>query len=70
MRNRSKLTPVEMRAARAEAKRLGISLAELVRRPLPPAEAARPWMRFAGMVESGDAGASERIDDVIHGQRD
>lgn len=66
------LTPREMRAARAEAKRLGISLAELVRRSLwtlLPVEASRPWMRFAGMIESGDVRSSQRIDDVIHGQK-
>jgi hypothetical protein len=62
-----------MRAARTEAKRLGISLAELIRRSLRallPVDASKPWMRYAGMVESGDPRSSQRIDDVIYGQKD
>jgi hypothetical protein len=73
IRTQVSLTPDEMRAARAEAKRLGISLAELLRRSLRillPADSSKPWMRFAGMVESGDAESSRRIDDVIYGQKD
>ena len=73
IRTQVSLSPDEMRAARAEAKRLGISLAELLRRSLRsllPAEASKPWMRFAGMIESGDAESSRRIDDVIYGQKD
>jgi hypothetical protein len=53
--------------------RLGISLAELLRRSLRtllPVEPGKPWMRYAGMIESGDATSSQRIDDVIYGQKD
>jgi hypothetical protein len=28
-----------------------------------------PWMRYAGMVESGDARSSQRIDDIVYGQK-
>jgi hypothetical protein len=73
MRTQISLTPDEMRAARAEAKRLGISLAELLRRSLRtllPAESSKPWMRYAGMIEFGDTMSSQRIDDVIYGQKD
>jgi hypothetical protein len=73
MRTQISLTPDELRAARVEAKRLGISLAELLRRSLRallPAESSKPWMRYAGMIESGDAMSSQRIDDVIYGQKD
>lgn len=72
-RTQISLTAEEMRAARAEAKRLGISLAELLRRSLRtllPADPAKPWMRYAGMIESGDASSSRTIDDVIYGQKD
>jgi len=72
-RTQISLTAEELRAARAEAKRLGISLAELLRRSLRallPADPAKPWMRYAGMIESGDAASSQRIDDVIYGQKD
>ncbi len=52
---------------------LGISLAELLRRSLRstlPFDESRPWMRYAGMVESGDPHSSCRIDDVIYGQKE
>lgn len=59
-------------AAKREAARLGISLAELLRRSLKsvlPARNDQPWMRYAGMVESGDPDSSSSIDDVVYGQR-
>jgi hypothetical protein len=59
-------------AAKREAARLGISLAELLRRSLRtvlPADKSRPWMRYAGMIETGDPMASQRIDDVVYGQK-
>ena len=62
----------EYREAKREAKRLGVSLAELLRRSLRsmlPADSSRPWMRYAGMVESGDPQSSSRIDEVIYGQK-
>ena len=73
LRTQISLTADEMRAARHEAKRLGISLAELLRRSLRtllPADPSKPWMRYVGMVESGDASSSQRIDDVVYGQKD
>ena len=63
----------EMRAARAEAKRLGISVAELLRRSLRtllPAEETKPWMRYAGLVQSGDASSSQRLDALVYGPKD
>jgi hypothetical protein len=59
------------RAAKAQAKRQGISVAEFVRRALArsldasqPSE--RPWMRHAGSVASGDPDASTTVDDVVY----
>ena len=49
------------------------ALAELLRRSLRtllPADESRPWMRYAGFVESGDPQASQKIDDVVYGQKD
>ena len=63
----------EYEAAKAEAERLGISLAELLRRSLRevvPVDTSRPWMRYAGMIESGDPRASETIDEVVYGRKD
>ena len=59
-------------AAKAEAARLGISLAELMRRALRtalPADGSQPWMHYAGMVESGDTASSHGIDDVVYGHK-
>src|ERR671911_196609 len=57
IRTQISLTENEYLAAKREAERLGISLAELLRRSLRaviPADEAKPWMRYAGMVESRD----------------
>jgi hypothetical protein len=73
LRTQISLTAEEMRAARHEAKRLGISLAELLRRSIRailPADGSKPWMRYAGLIESGDAASSTRIDDIVYGQKD
>jgi hypothetical protein len=71
IRTQISLSPEEYKAAKAEAKRLGVSLAELLRRSLramlPPREEA-PWMKFAGMVKSGDPSSSQRIDEVVYGK--
>jgi len=71
IRTRISLTKLEYEAAKREAARLGISLAELLRRSLRtviPVDESKPWMRYAGMVESGDALSSRRLDDVIYDQ--
>lgn len=73
IRTQISLSKAEYEAAKAEARRLGISLAEFLRRSLRltlPADTSRPWMRYAGMVESGDARSSQRIDDLVYGQKD
>jgi hypothetical protein len=73
IRTQISLTEKEYVAAKREAERLGISLAELLRRSLRaviPADEARPWMRYAGMVESGDPRSSQNIDDVVYGRKD
>jgi hypothetical protein len=72
VRTQISLAETEYAAAKREAKRLGISLAELLRRSLRsvvPADESRPWMRYAGMIESGDSRASESIDEVVYGQK-
>jgi hypothetical protein len=73
IRTQISLSPREYRAAKREAARLGIPLAELLRRSLRtllPADEGRPWMRYAGMIETGDPHASQKIDDVVYGQKD
>ena len=59
--------------ARKQAKALGISVAEFVRRAIRerlPAEEAASWMRYAGMVESGDSRSSESVDQTVYGSKD
>jgi len=73
IRTQISLSEQEYLAAKREARRLGLSLAELLRRSLRtliPADESRPWMRHAGMVETGDPRSSGRIDDVVYGQKD
>jgi hypothetical protein len=73
IRTQVSLSEEEYEAAKREARRLGISLAELLRRslrPLLPADESKPWMRYAGLIESGDPSSSQKIDDVIYGQKD
>jgi hypothetical protein len=73
VRTQISLSEEDYEAAKQEAQRLGISLAELLRRSLRsalPADDSRPWMRYAGMVESGDRNSSRHIDEVVYGHKD
>ena len=72
IRTQISLSEKEYEAAKAEAARLGVSLAELLRqsvRHLLPADETKPWMRYAGMVETGDKNASQKIDEAVYGQK-
>ena len=74
IRTQISLSKDEYAAARREAARLGISLAELLRRSLRtllPVDRTKPWMRYAGMVASSDANANTNnsIDSVIYGEK-
>ena len=73
VRTQISLSEEEYAAAKRESERLGISLAALLRRSLRgvlPVDESKPWMRYAGMVESGDSRSSQRIDDIVYGQKD
>ena len=73
IRTQISLSEEEYQAAKAEAARLGISLAELLRRSLRavlPVDKSKPWMRYSGMVTSGDPMSSQTIDDVVYGHKD
>lgn len=70
IRTQISLSEEEYDAAKREAERLGISMAELLRRSLRqllPVDDSKPWMRFAGMVESGESTSSQDIDDIVYG---
>ena len=73
IRTQISLSKQEYVAAKREAARLGISLAELLRRSLRtalPIDESKPWMRYAGMVETGDPESSRHIDDIVYGRKD
>ena len=72
IRTQVSLSEKEYEAAKAEAAKCGISFAEFLRRSLRhilPADENRPWMRYAGMIETGERNASQKVDEVIYGQK-
>jgi hypothetical protein len=72
IRTQISLSEMEYDAAKREARRLGISMAELLRRSLRtvlPADPSKPWMRYAGMIETGDPASSKKIDDIVYGAK-
>ena len=72
IRTQVSLDQQEYLLAKAEAKALGISVAEFVRRAvrdaLPP-QGQEPWMKFAGLVETGNPVSSQTIDEIVYGQK-
>lgn len=72
IRTQISLNEEEYEAAKREARRLGISLAELLRRSLRhllPADESSPWMQYAGFVESGDPSSSRKVDEIVYGHK-
>ena len=73
IRTQVSLDEEEYMLAKKEARSQGISVAEFVRRAvrqtLPPRDGA-PWMRYAGLVESGNPRSSQSIDDIVYGSKD
>jgi hypothetical protein len=73
IRTQITLDEQEYAMAKQEAKALGISVAELVRRAIRqvlPSRGSAPWMRYAGLVESGNPRSSQSIDDIVYGAKD
>jgi hypothetical protein len=73
IRTQVALSEAEYQAAKRESRRLGVSFAELLRRSLRimlPVDKTKPWMRYAGMVDTGDRRSSQNIDDIVYGQKD
>ncbi len=72
IRTQISLSEDEFAAAKREAARLGVSFAELLRRSIRtmlPVDETKPWMRYAGMVETGDPQSSRHVDDVVYGRK-
>lgn len=78
IRTQISLSEEEYTLAKEAARRMGLSLAGLLRRSLRqllPAgvtapSKARKWLRYQGLVASGDPQSSQHIDDLIYGQKD
>jgi hypothetical protein len=71
IRTQISLDEHEYADAKTEARSRGISVAEFVRRAvreaLPP-RGARPWMKFAGFVETGEACSTQSVDEIVYGK--
>ena len=73
IRTQISLDATEYELVKKEAKALGISVAEFVRRAIRhglPARSQAPWMKYAGFVESGNPRSSETVDEVVYGTKD
>lgn len=78
IRTQVSLSKTEYNLAKETARKMGISLAELLRRALhhlipagvTPNASAKKWLRYQGLVASGNSKSSQEIDDVIYGQKD
>ena len=80
IRTQISLDAKEYALSRREAKALGISIAEFVRRAireqLPSSggnESGAPsgaWMRYAGFVETGNPRSSASVDEIVYGAKD
>jgi Ribbon-helix-helix protein, copG family len=73
IRTQISLDAREYKLVKKQAKALGVSLAEFVRRAVReklPLVGSPPWMRFAGLVESGDPNSSQSVDELIYGRKD
>ncbi|MBX7147988.1 ribbon-helix-helix domain-containing protein [bacterium] len=73
IRTQISLSQDEYKSAKREAEKRGLSLAELLRRSLRsiiPVSKEKPWMKYAGMVDSQNPNSSQEIDDIIYGQKD
>ena len=75
IRTQVSLDAKEYALARREAKALGISVAEFVRRaireqlPTNGGESGA-WMRYAGFVETGNPRSSASVDEIVYGAKD
>ena len=80
IRTQISLDAKEYALARREAKALGISVAEFVRRAIreqlppnggqPSGTSSGAWMRYAGFVETGHPRSSASVDEIVYGAKD
>ena len=73
LRTQISLDKDEYDLAKMQAKALGISLAEFIRRAVReqlPVRGEGAWMKYAGFVETGDLHSSQSIDELVYGTKD
>ncbi len=73
IRTQVSLDEQDYKLAKKEAAALGIPVAEYVRRAIRrvlPTSNHPAWMRYAGLVESGNPLSSQSIDDLVYGDKD
>jgi hypothetical protein len=73
IRTQVSLDEHEYKLAKEQARAIGVSVAEFVRRAIRsslPGEHEAPWMKFAGLVETGDPRSSQSVDELVYGQKD
>ena len=73
IRTQISLDKAEYELAKKQAAALGISIAEFVRRAIReqlPMNEKMPWMKYAGLVNSGDPHSSQSLDEIVYGSKD
>jgi hypothetical protein len=73
IRTQISLDQNECALVKREARAAGVPVAEYVRRAIRqvlPARNEAPWMRYAGLVESGDIRSSQTVDEIVYGTKD
>ena len=73
IRTQISLSLKEYNLAKKVAKKSGVSLAEFFRRSLRsalPIDTKNSWMKYQGMVASGNKNSSVEIDDIVYGTKD
>lgn len=73
IRTQVSLPKEDYESVKREAARQGISISALLRKALRavlPRNQKKPWMRYAGMVASGDPASSRTIDEIVYGEKD
>ena len=72
IRTQISLSEWEHKQAKETAKKMGISLAALLRHSLLailPVSKEKPWMKYAGDVATGNPLSSQQIDEIVYGQK-
>ena len=72
IRTQISLDKTEYEFVKRQASALGISVAEFIRRAVRerlPIQGEGAWMKYAGLVETGDKNSSQSIDEIVYGSK-